>query len=136
MAYTRKHESSERFFGISWILPKAYLLKKDVFSWNTKIDAAFQELKSALAKAPVSALPDFAKPFIIECDASGTKIGAVLMQNQHPIAFLGKALQGRSVHWSTYERDACLVLVIQKWLHYLLGRSFIIQTGHASLKYL
>lgn len=126
MAYTRKHESSEKFFGISWILPKAYLLKKDVFSWNTKTDAAFQELKSALAKAPVSALLDFTKPFIIECDAFGTEIGAVLMQNQHPIAFLGKALQGRSVHWSTYERDACLVLVIQKWLHYLLGRSFII----------
>ena len=52
------------------------LLKKDaVFTWTPTTEAAFQSLKTALAQAPVLALPDFKKTFMIETDANNSGIG-------------------------------------------------------------
>jgi hypothetical protein len=39
-------------------------------------------LKTYLTSAPILAHPDFTKPFILDTDASGTAIGAVLSQMQ------------------------------------------------------
>ena len=61
--------------------PLTALLRKDSFTWTPVASHAFQLLKDATSSPPVLALPNFTKPFIVECDASGLGIGAVLMQN-------------------------------------------------------
>jgi hypothetical protein len=64
-------------------------------------------------------------------------IGAVLMQNRRPIAFLSKALKGKALHMSTYEKELfALVTAVQKWMPYLLGRPFVVRTDQQSLKFL
>ena len=69
--------------------PLNELVKKDItFRWNEKHEQAFQRLKAQLTNALILALPNFAKTFEIECDASGVGIGAVLLQGGHPIAYI------------------------------------------------
>jgi hypothetical protein len=55
-------------------------------------ETAFGTLKQALTTAPTLALPNFDQPFIVECDASGSRIRAVLHQADGAIVFFSCAL--------------------------------------------
>jgi hypothetical protein len=118
--------------------PLTQLLKKGVpFLWTAIAQEAFEVLKSALIQAPVLAIPDFSKQFVIETDASDTGFGAVLMQDGHPISYLSKPLSGRNIALSTYEKECMAVLLaVEKWRSYLQHQQFIIKTDHRSLLFL
>jgi hypothetical protein len=121
----------------SIVAPLTTMLKKNAFHSDAAAREAFQNLKAAVTEAPVLVLPNFAQPFVIECDASGLGIGAVLMQEGKPIAYLSKALKGRALLMSTYEKELfALVTTIQKCRPYLLGQSFVVKTDQQSLKFL
>lgn len=107
--------------------PLTNMLKRNAFHWTQEASDSFETLKKALTEPLVLALSNFSKPFIIECDASGKGIGAVLMQEGGPIAFLSQALKGRTLDFSTYEELLALVVSVQKWRPYLLGHKFIVR---------
>ncbi|KAM1111179.1 hypothetical protein ACFX19_010480 [Malus domestica] len=97
---------------------------------------AFQALKNMLATAPVLALPDFSKQFVVETDASGTGIRVVLSQDGHPIAYFSKALSGRNLGLSTYDKEMlAIAFAVQHWRPYLLGQHFRIITDHQPIKH-
>jgi hypothetical protein len=119
------------------VAPLTAMPKMNSFSYSESAQEAFVALKTAVTQAPLLALPNFSQPFLIECDTSGVGIGAVLMQGNRPIAFLSKALKGKALHMSTYEKELFdLVTAIQKWRPYLLGRPFVVKTDQQSLKFL
>src|SRR6266542_163564 len=61
--------------------PMTKLLQKEaMFNWTSDCEAAFQQLKTLLTTAPILTQPDVSKPFDVYCDASGTSLGCVLMQ--------------------------------------------------------
>ena len=83
------------------------------------------------------ALLNFSQTFVIECDASGFGMGAVLMQGGRPLAYYSQALKGKNLFLSTYEKVLlALVLSVKKWRPYLFATIFTIKTDQQSLKHI
>jgi len=118
--------------------PLTQLLRKNIpFIWTTETQLAFNTLKHALVTAPVLALPDFTASFVIETDACDAGIGVVLLQKEHPIAFVSKALGPRTRGLSTYEKEyMAILLAVEHWRPYIQHGEFLIRTDHASLAHL
>lgn len=68
-----------KYFGII-SRPLYDALKKNSYIWGVAQQEAFDKLKSLLCSTPILTLPNFSQPFVLETDASGIGIGAVLMQ--------------------------------------------------------
>ena len=113
------------------------LLKKNSFRWNDEAKKCFEALKNVMSSTPVLATLDFTKPFVVECDASGFEIGAVLMQEGHPIAFECRKLNKRERLKSMYDKEMLAIIhALTKWRQYLLWSKILIRTNHNSLQYL
>ncbi|KAG5877740.1 hypothetical protein JTB14_005975 [Gonioctena quinquepunctata] len=125
------------------IQPLTELLKKNTkFVWTPRQEAALREVKEHLISAPVMACPNFDLPFIVQTDASGYGIGAVLTQN-HPdvgervVSYLSRSLTKQERKFSTTERE-CLAVIwsIEKLRPYIEGTHFTVVTDHWSLCWL
>jgi len=110
--------------------------------WNEARDHAFQKLKRHISKPPILKIPDVAKPFIIQTDASHIGIGTVLLQEnasgeKRHVSFSSRKLQPRETHYSTIERE-CLAIIweITKFQEYVYGTEFFLEIDHAPLQYL
>jgi hypothetical protein len=66
--------------------------KKRPWRWDPIHQQAFDNLKTAIATETVLAYQDFLKPFEIYTDTSSTQLGAVITQDNRPIAFLSRKL--------------------------------------------
>jgi hypothetical protein len=83
------------------------------------------------------AQPDITKSFDVYCDASGTGLGCVLMQDGCVIAYSSRQLRCHEEHYPTHDLElAVVVLDLWTWWHYLLGNVVLIFTDHKSLKYI
>ena len=114
--------------------PLTQLLQKNNFAWSEAAQQTFDKLKVAMSTTPVLLLPDFDKQFTIETDACSTGIGAVLLQQGHPVAFYSKALGIKNQQLSIYEKEfLAIMMAVEKWRAYLQRGPFIIKTDHQSL---
>ncbi|GFU94430.1 retrovirus-related Pol polyprotein from transposon 297 [Trichonephila clavipes] len=89
-----------------------YQLKKKgaKFNWSKEAQDSFDKIKRTLTEAPVLQLPNFSEQFNLFTDASGVGIGAVLQQNQKPIAFASRTLNKAERNYTVTERE-CLAVI-------------------------
>ena len=136
-----------RFIPAFSSLPKPLsdLTKKDASAtpqWDTSCQAAFDRLKSLLCSKPVLMSSDFDQPFVLETDASGIGIGAVLSQDdadshRHPNAYYLWKLLPRETRYSVVEKEALAVRdATCHFRVYLLGREILVITDHRALEWL
>jgi hypothetical protein len=87
--------------------------------------------------AAVLAQPDNTQPFDVYCDASGTGLGCVLMQNNWIIAYASRALWNHEQNYPTHDLElAAVIHALKIWRHHLMGAKCNIYTDHKSLKYI
>jgi hypothetical protein len=84
----------------------------------------------------VLAQPDNTKSFDVYCDASGTGLGCVLMQDNRVIAYASRALRPHEQNYPTHDLELAVVVhALKIWRHYLMGAHCNIYTDLKSLKY-
>ncbi|WVZ97273.1 hypothetical protein U9M48_042822 [Paspalum notatum var. saurae] len=118
--------------------PMTSLTKKNTkYVWSPNCEEAFQTLKKLLTSAPVLAQLDVTKPFDVYCNACGSGLGCVLMQEGRVIAYASRQLRKHEVNYPTHDLELAVVVhVLKIWRHYLLGNTCHIYTDHKSLKYI
>ena len=103
---------------------KEIVNKDAMFKWGQERTNAFETLKDKLTKAHILTLPNFAKTFEIECDASNIGLGDILLQKGHLIAYFSEKLKGTHLNYSTYDKKIyALVRALQNWQHYPFQKS-------------
>nr|XP_027186625.1 uncharacterized protein LOC113784598 [Cicer arietinum] len=119
-------------------LPLTKLTRKgELFVWDTHCENSFQELKKRLTSAPILVLPDLSEPFVVYCDACGSGLGGVLMQDGKVVAYASRQLKIHERNYPTHDLElAAVVFVLKMWRHYLYGSRFEVFSDHKSLKYL
>ena len=118
--------------------PLYRLTRKSVpYEWTTDCEVAFTHLKRALTEAPVRVYPQFGHPFLLETDASGMGLGAVLSQKQEdgttrPIAYASRTLQQHERNYGISELEA--LWSVKHFRHYIYGHKCTVYTDHEALK--
>jgi hypothetical protein len=111
--------------------------KNKKFEWTPACEASFQELKKRQTTTPILVMPDMEKLFSIYCDASGQRLGCVLMQDGRVVAYASWQLRKHEVNYPTHDLELAIVVHAHKiWRHYLMGKSCELYTDHKSLKYI
>ena len=106
------------------------------FNWGEDQQRSFDKLKLAIATAPILSVVDPHKPFVVETDASGTAVGAVLLQDGRSVAYESKKLNEAQRNYSAYERELfAIVHALKTWRHYLYGATFEVLFDHESIKW-
>jgi hypothetical protein len=106
------------------------------FIWTDESQKAFDHMKEVMGTCPVLALLNFTLPFILECDASGEGIRALLMQGVHPIVFESKKLSQPERMYSIYGKEMLAIMhALTKFRQYLVCNKFVVKADHNKLKY-
>jgi hypothetical protein len=124
--------------------PLNELTRKDAeWSWESRHQKAFEELKHRVTTEPILAHPILTDPFELEVDASGFAMGAVLLQRKedgkkHPIAYYSKTLSAAERNYDVYDLELlAIVNALDHWRPYLAGspHKIIIYSDHQNLLY-
>ena len=115
--------------------PLRDLMKQGVlYCWESQQQKAFEKIKEAIIKAPVLAYFNPKAQHVIQTDASKKGLGAVLLQEGHPVTFASRALTPTEAHYSSIERELLGVeFGLRRLYNFTHGDTVTLQTDHKPL---
>ncbi|GKG21335.1 putative reverse transcriptase domain-containing protein, partial [Tanacetum coccineum] len=111
--------------------------KKVKFEWGDKQEAAFQLLKQKLCSAPILALLEGSKDFIVYCYSSKKGLSTMLMQREKVISYASRQLKIHEKNYMTHDLElGAVVFALKIWRHNLYGTKCTVFTDHKSLQHI
>ena len=109
--------------------------KKEATPWTWELEQqqAFDLIIEKLTSPPVLAYADYSRPFILNVDASGDGLGAVLYQEQEGIervvAYASRGLRANECNYPAHKLEflALKWAVCDKFHDYLYGNKFMVR---------
>jgi hypothetical protein len=119
------------FNGICAPMMDTMKKKHKSFKWTEEAKRSFNILKKKIPEQPIMVLPNFEKKFQVRCDASGVAIGAVLSQDNIPVAYFSEKLNETKRKYSTYDKEFyAIIQALKKWRHYLVPKEFVLYSDN------
>ena len=110
--------------------------KTTAWHWTDVEQKAFDTMKRIISRETLLAYPNFNKPFIIHTDASHYQLGAVISQDNKPIAFYSRKLNPAQTRYTVTERELLsIVETLKEFRNILLGQQIKVYTDHKNLTY-
>ncbi len=112
------------------------LTKKDaVWVWDANSQRDFENLKKVLISSPTLRYFDVNKDVILSVDASQGGLGAVLLQENLPVAYASKALTQTETRYAQIEKEAlAIVFACKKFHQYIFGKKCLVESDHKPLE--
>ena len=134
---------STQIVGLTDML-KQQAEKKKKFVWTATAQQEFDSVRSKLIASAGLVIPDLRGEFVVETDASGLGMGAVLYQFLRgpaegegrlvPVWFMSRKFNEAEVNYNTRDREALAVTwALLKCKPYLLMKKFVLYSDHESL---
>lgn len=119
------------------LAPLTALCSKSVsWKWSEECQEAFEAIKRTIARETLLKFPDFSKEFHVYTDASDYQLGAVIMQDNKPLAFYSRKLSKPQKNYTTGEQELLsIVETLKEFRNILLGQQIVIHTDHLNILY-
>ena len=113
---------------------RATKTKRTPWHWDEVHQTAFDNIKTAIAKDVVLAYPDYSQGFEIYTDSSKFQLGAVITQNNRPLAFFSRKLNTAQQKYSVTEQELlAIVEILKEFKGMLWGQTITVYTDHKNL---
>ena len=116
--------------------PLRQLDRKDVeWCWLEQHQDALTKIRELITAAPVLAYYDVMREVTIQCDASQSGLGAVLLQEGRPVCYASRALTTTEENYAHVEKELlAIVFSCEKFDQYVYGRHITVQSDKKPLE--
>ena len=102
--------------------------------WNDTHQKAFDSMKQTMARDFSLAYPNYSIPFEVYTDASSRQLGAVIVQNNRPLAYFSRKLSETQRKYSVTELELLsIVETLKEFKGILWGQRIKVYTDHKNL---
>ena len=110
--------------------------KKQLWKWTESEEKELNLIKEAITKTPVLTYHDVNKATTIQCDASQSGLGGVLLQDDQPITYISRALTKTETRYAQIEKELlAIVFSCEKFHKYIYGKQDIkVESDHKPLE--